>query len=98
MTAAAAAGQRPSERWRALGILKESWTKLERTRLLFPALLPPAKEAPKRGLLQLGLGGGRKSSVDYDDEVCLCGRRAACRSPVLLPGLFHMLQARLANR
>eukprot|EP00752_Nemacystus_decipiens_P009822 g8764.t2 len=92
----ASGARRSSERWRALGILKESWTKLERTRLLFPALLPPAEGAPRRGL-QL-LGGGRRSSVDYDDGVCLCGRRASCRSPVLLPGLFHMLQARLANR
>lgn len=88
------AARRPSERWRALGILKESWTKLERTRLLFPALLPPA-EPPQR---RLPLGLGSKTSVDYDDETYLCGRRAACRSPLLLPGLFHMLQARLANR
>lgn len=93
-----AAAQRPSERWRALGILKESWAKLERTRLLFPALLPPAEAPPRRGLgLRLESGSGR-GGVDYDDEMWRCGRRAACRSPVLLPGLFHMLQARVANR
>lgn len=94
--AAAKEAQRPSERWRALGILKESWTKLERTRLLFPALMPAAaEEAPPRTGTPLG-----RSRVDYsdEDEACLCGRRAACRSPMLLPGLFHMLQARLANR
>ncbi|CAM9592997.1 unnamed protein product, partial [Laminaria digitata] len=43
-------------------------------------------------------GVGEWKRFENDDETFLCGRRVACRSPMLLPGLFHMLQARLANK
>ncbi|CAN0025441.1 unnamed protein product, partial [Ectocarpus sp. 12 AP-2014] len=83
----AAARRKSSERWRAFGLRKESWAKLERRRLLFPALLPRSEAISRR-----------EWARRWNTEACVCGRRVACRSPMLLPGLFHMLQSLLATR
>ena len=96
----AAHPSRSSDRQRLRVRRKDWWAKLERRRLVFPMLLP------ERGA---GLGGGKATGHGEDEDVWMerfagdnekfvCGRRVACRAPLLAPGLFHMLQARLANR
>lgn len=80
---------------------KGSLAKLDRRKLVFPALLQKLKASSREGAGNQGHGGGGISGwkgLEDDDERFLCGRRVACRSPMLLPGLFHMVQARLANK
>lgn len=85
----------PSSRpWEAFGVGRSSWARLERRRLVFPALLSPLEASSKRGHGACSGAGGFAGG----SEAFVCGRRVACRSPIFLPGLFHMLQARLANR
>lgn len=68
-------------------------------RLVFPSLLTELETFPHGGK------GGYPGDEGWDwverfrdKEAFVFGRRVACRSPLLTPGLFHSLQARLANR
>lgn len=86
-TAAEALEKSPEARRRA-------WTRLKRRILVFPALLEPSTSP------QHGHEVDRHAGAVRDGDTCnfVAGRRIGCRSPMLPPGLFHAVQARLANR
>lgn len=90
------------------GTAKEDrWVRLQRRLLVFPALLRPTPGSRGGSMLFLGSASpqwqsegrdGVAGSREGEERVFVAGRRVRCRSAMFLLGLFHMVQARLANR
>lgn len=75
---------------------RASWTRLERRMLVFPAMLRPSGtsriDGPERG------GHAARVASGIERRTYIAGRRIKSQSPLLPPGLFTMIQARLGNR
>lgn len=90
---------RSFDRQRLRGRGRDPWERLGRRRLVFPSLLTGLEAFPdgRKGMYPCDEGWGWMKRFG-DQEAFVFGRRVACRAPLLTPGLFHSLQARLANR
>lgn len=78
---------------------RDAWERLGCRQLVFPSLLTGLEAFPhERKGVYPGDEGWDWVKRFQDKEPFVFGRRVACRAPLLTPGLFHSLQARLANR